>query len=293
MKKIGVFLVILISTVLAGCFSGEISMKGDFYAECPECDENIGEGAVYQCQSPCMDFCLEKDMGVTTFEKVRVKGEMLCTCNCDSDAQNELLIAKAIKSQEIEICDKILDSYFKGTCYILVAEAKKDESICETIELKQGVNSQDHCYINVATGKADKELCNKVITVSGENSKDVCLVQVAQKTGDVSICEDIIEETGLSSKEACYALVAIETGDAGLCDKITQISGFNSRDACYLLVANKIGDLSLCENIVVETGPTNSKEVCYVLYAIKIKDKSLCDKAISPEIKNHCLEQIG
>jgi len=286
---------LLFVLLVSGCAAKEeqpVPFLNGLQTACPGCDANTDVSAQEQCVNPCMKACLDKNMGVTSYGKVREGTEMKCSCDCSSEATDDLAIAKATILQDLSLCEDVANSFKKNVCYIFVAREMKDESLCEKIELKQGDNSRDSCYIYVAREKVDKNICGKVITQSGSNSKDVCNLFLAQETGKAQWCEEIKVESGDNSQDTCYIFVALQNKDASLCEKINVANGGNSKDACYTLVANKLGDVSLCEKVQVDSGPANSKEACYLLYAIKTQDPSLCEKATTPELKAYCVQQI-
>ncbi|MBN2014867.1 MAG: hypothetical protein JW778_06775, partial [Candidatus Altiarchaeota archaeon] len=174
------FMVIAIS-FLSGC-SFWNKIEAQQIVECPECDLNQHPNAQHQCMIPCMKKCLEFETAATTYHKSIEKGEVKCVCHCQSDAIDELNLAKAV--------------------------INKDESYCEKIPTTEGTAKRDYCYIYVAGEKVEGGLCEKITARSGANSKDMCYVNLAIQTKNITLCDKIITESGYNSKDACFLLLA-------------------------------------------------------------------------------------
>lgn len=154
-------------------------------------------------------------------------------------------------------CEAVTDEIARNFCYVDLAKAQKDISICD--DKIDNVNTRDICYQKVAIAKQDFSLC-KSISEANQNSGigSTCYSEVAKLKKDPTLCEDLPDEGPYDYllKGECYLGAATGKLDASVCKKISYSV---TRDTCYLNVAIGNKDSTVCSNIV----RTSSRERCY------------------------------
>ncbi len=150
-------------------------------------------------------------------------------------------------------CEDIVDDEEQAGCYIDLAMANSDASLCENIVYD--TEHRNKCYIHVAEHTGDASICDKV---SDNDLREKCYFWVAEQEGDVKVCEEMSDS---SLQNECYVNVAEKTGDANFCDKIADS---HIADKCYRDVGIQTNDRSLCE-LIIDDGPAtlNTKDECY------------------------------
>jgi hypothetical protein len=140
---------------------------------------------------------------------------------------------------EPESCEEITDNEEQAGCYIDLAMATSDASLCEKIIYN--VEHRDKCYVVLAEHTGNANICEGV---TDSSLREKCYFWVAEQTESDVSCEEM-EYSPL--QEECYVNLAEKTDDGGFCEKITTI---HIRDKCYIKVGIQTKDRSLCEKII-------------------------------------------
>ncbi len=140
---------------------------------------------------------------------------------------------------EPKSCEEITDSEEQAGCYINLAMATSDASLCEKIIYD--VEHRNKCYIHVAEHTGDANICERI---SDSSLQEKCYFWVAGQTGEADTCVGIVDS---SLQNVCYAEVAEKKGDASFCEKIDDS---HIGDKCYRDVGIQTNDRSLCEKII-------------------------------------------
>ncbi|MFA5742834.1 MAG: hypothetical protein WCX77_02830 [Candidatus Paceibacterota bacterium] len=212
-----------------------------------------------------------------------VTNKEIATSTVDQGAGEEFCNNDGDCYASIVECDKnIQDHARRNRCYIFFAVAKRDLSICDTMQTPaMNQISSSTCYLAVAEDTKDSSICDKLVN-QDTPVKDDCytVVSIAQK--DISICDKIQSGT---SKGNCYLEFAKAEKDISVCEKMSSQSW---KDECYSDVAYYKQDLSICEKIQGE----RAKDSCYSGLARVKKDLSICDKIQGQEEKDFCYSYI-
>ena len=199
-------------------------------------------------------------LGTILLSLILVAGCSLIKENCSKienlDDRDECYVNNAKNAKSILVCNNINDKRTLAYCYTLVAEAKKDESICNTLQTDKYWT--DICYKKVAEAKKDPSLCAKL--PSGTN-KDDCYNNIALSASKPELCKDINKESLMLE---CIYTIALERENPQIC--AVYMPSYE-----YFL----------------------NKAICYKKIAVKTKDISICDHITVDIIKNNCIEEIN
>jgi hypothetical protein len=236
----------------------------------------------------------------------------------DSFQQTSCYIDLAIQEKNPELCAKVKDrgSVALKKCYLGVAKAKNDISICEKLEeFSAGTMSFNFdkvdCYdiFSKAPG-ADVNICAKM---SSDEYKEWCYRNFV-KNGNISgeyPCESVIS---IDEKSLCYFSDAILFFDLSMCenvsaDKLTKFPVMDGpafphtrdhlsrdyifvtasyRDRCYYEVNRKLVEPDNCSLIKDE----RVRDGCYDIVARLKVNHLICDNIKSSEVKNNCIISI-
>ncbi len=185
-------------------------------------------------------------------------------------------------------------------CYLEVAKAKKDFSICEKLEEKRGDCYQDvflvseqykdilaecrkflpeynvkrmeinECIKNAAIETKNLELC-KGVTWYGMDTE--CIREIQIVTNDVlASCKDALT---IEEKKECIKNIAIEKDAIDLCNLISYEYFDSQREACYkeIIFRGRRNIISSCEEVTEGW----SLRVCEAEVAVNRNDISICN----------------
>ncbi len=167
------------------------------------------------------------------------------------------------------LCEKLSKYYPKTTCYIRLAEIKKDESFCK----KAGGRYQE-CSWKLAKLLKKPELCS---AIEVDCEKNQCLAEV---TGNASYCEKVPD---VQEKKACYAKLLKNVSACG--EYIPEYGEILYIPICLYDLAKTTNNISLCWNIT-------RKETKWQCLAELSKDKRVCNESESQFWKDFCLVEI-
>ena len=171
------------------------------------------------------------------------------------------------------ICDNIEVYGIKDQCYTIVAIAKQEASICKNTE-DPHYNSE--CYKGIAIAKNDLRICDEI---SSEAYKDGCYREFSKAKGNQSVCENIKKQ---GVKCDCYSDIAMKKKDISICINAPR----ECQDFCYSLAAQ---DIPACENIKSQY----AKEGCYEIIAIRNEDATICEKLEKQIERDFCIAKVG
>ena len=139
------------------------------------CDDGIknqGESGI-DCGGPCPACAITPppDTGQTVWEQLEAIKEL----------------AKANPQEATKECQKISAQTYKDQCFANIAEAIKDEALCDEIADSR---TKDNCYSKAAELIKDSSLCEKI---EKESRKDSCYMNFVMKE-DYSVCDKIINQ---------------------------------------------------------------------------------------------------
>jgi len=189
----------------------------------------------------------------------------------------------ALLTKTADDCEKITDSYKKGTCYMYVARKTEDASLCEKITSGE---IKDTCYFSVAVEAKDASLCEKI---ADNPRKDGCFGSVALETKDTGLCEKI---TSVYWRGECYLKIAREIKDVSLCEKIEDQY---DKNRCYREVASAEHNLRFCEKIQdVELRDQCKLEVRdNSISTLGYYDASFCEELQTQSVKDKCYKHLA
>jgi len=158
--------------------------------------------------------------GCVNRNKDQIKTRELGYCESkylpDSRAVNRCYADDAIKSNNVTICDK-QSPLSKPMCYTGFATERQNLTICDQLEQLYNESTKNDCYIFVADAKNDSSICN---LISNQKNRDRCYSSLA--TDDLEICKKS------STPDTCYHLVAISLKNTEVCTKITDTTSKDS-----------------------------------------------------------------
>lgn len=137
----------------------------------------------------------------------------------------------AVKLSE---CYETENSRSRDKCYLEVATAKLDSSVCKKI---WGIYDKDACYERIVVALNDSTLCGKI---QRNSTKDSCYKRIAVELTDPSICRKIQKQ---SWEDLCYGQIAVALNGPTLCDKIKYQK---TKDECYSSIGIALNDSSIC-----------------------------------------------
>jgi hypothetical protein len=159
-----------------------------------------------------------------------------------------------ISNQDENYCDKVNSVYDRDNCYLRVAAAKNDSSICDKMSGTLALYDKNSCYSIVASHLNNIELCLKI---EKPETKDRCFASFAEKEKDISPCDRVSNQ---EIKDECYFNVAFSKRDKDFFSKICPIIQIQEhKDDCYVWYAALVKDYSICQNVVEE----GKKSMCF------------------------------
>jgi len=222
-------------------------------------------------------------------EAVALKGAEDAVSICDGSEDTDTcyqriapVIAKTDVVKATGLCSGITSQY-QDTCYAGVAEAAKDESVCED------ASSKDGCYgaVGPVLGK-EKGLmaCAKVGTFASDACYAALAAEVAKTSQDdaLAVCEQ-------TTSDSCYSAVApvIATKDESKAKELCTEVSSSLQDNCYVDVMEVTKEESICDLVM-------STDKCYVAIApLLSKDKGLeyCAKISFFTDREACIEAVA
>lgn len=158
------------------------------------------------------------------------KDPKICEKIVDVDSRDSCYLNIARFSPSVSLCNKIKNNTEgKSSCYALVARDKKDAFLCAKIE--DGM-SKKTCYVNVAVAKEDMSVCDNIVAEGDERT--LCYgggyLMLALLKKDVGFCDKI--DTEAEFKNVCYVEVAAATQDKTICKKISGIQAKEAKEKC-------------------------------------------------------------
>jgi hypothetical protein len=144
---------------------------------------------------------------------------------CNTFGEEDRNTCIAIINEDASLCEG-MEEYDRNNCYLPVAHAKKDPSLCNKITYE---SMKEICLYDTAIMTKNSSLCENM----DEFLKYPCLAAVK---GDISICDNM-----KNSKDLCYLGIAEVKKDAYICNKIKS-RYLIDRDTCYFSVAQKMAN---------------------------------------------------
>lgn len=218
--------------------------------------------------------------------------------------------AVALKTGDSKICEQLREELMYA-CISLVAECKKDETLCD--DRISDLTYQWGCISGVAKAKKDVSLCEPIENPAHRNP---CIEGVAAAKKDVSLC-NMIEEN--SSRDDCIVEVAIAAEDPSLCSQLSSSLDY-WKYQCLMNVGMAAQDMEVCNRIPLESRAEEDmaekciKNVssgknqgvcnqisdaefrdyyCLTQIALEQKDVSVCDRITDKERKNNCIKVVA
>ncbi len=220
----------------------------------------------------------------------------------------------AEKRNDPLLCEKVLGNNRKNFCYTKIATTINDETICKSISGEYSTSYLSQCYILIAGAKKDSSICNNILE---QATKEQCYERVAVSAKSITECnklsdghivaqkEYIPENAGetrfLGPTESCYENVISESKNPAVCKEIisdylkencfTQTAfltenplvcenndDISKKRKCYHestidLILNRNVTISMCASII----DTIAKDDCYYSLAFYKKDSSICE----------------
>lgn len=247
--------VLLPFAVLAISFSKDIN--DSYYLKAAEakmdvskCDKIKGAGRIVRCYERISylknssAFCDSiknaryRDNCYMQISRIDLKSVNKCEKIVDNFLKARCLHEFARGKNDISICAKIPDfrgpkSYSKEACYIKMAIATKDESICSNIEeVKE--RSHDEYEKSMTVAEVKKKIMERPLLIGNPywQSRISCYTRVAEAKKDESVCENIKNNC---DKANCIFKVARDKKDKSVCDKIQKYDSrcAMSKEKCY------------------------------------------------------------
>ncbi|HHQ45119.1 MAG TPA: hypothetical protein ENN13_03175 [Candidatus Altiarchaeales archaeon] len=219
----------------------------------------------------------------------------------------------AIVKNDISICKTIASEGIRGFCVSTIAQCRGDESLCN--EAGSDVSLIYTCVSMVAEGKKDASICEGI---SNPVYKKPCIRQVAAVTGNLALCDRI--DDGETEKDRCFEAVAIYRKDPSICEKVSGSIDY-WRQECVMKVSMAAQDMTLCaslktdsksgkdnmigcaENISASAGSASSCNVikvedirdyhCITPIAVKSGEVKACEKITDNSRRIHCATQVA
>src|SRR3989338_1281576 len=171
----------------------------------------------------------------------------------------ECLAQLAFNNNDIFLCEKIDDSYFKMKCYRDLADKNNDPALCD--KLTMPLCLKDNGY-------------NECI--------DECYAALAVKNDNLSLC-DLVKTD--EYKLRCYKGLAYKDNNPSLCEKLTGLirkgwKSFTGTDCLHEGTALRTS----CQTVFADD--------CYVKLAMSNSDADICLKIQDEAFKNMCLLQL-
>lgn len=193
------------------------------------------------------------------------------------EASNIKYLKEAESSLDSSKCRLITNSLKRDDCYLKIAEATLNISLCEPPTLLS-VDFRIFCY-DFIIEKLGSSACDNL---KNQYSKATCITRSGLKSADESACEKI-ENSNL--RDNCYISLAIKQVSLSLCEKISYT---DSKYICYADIAKAKKDVSICNKIA----DSLRKNQCIYVVAQSTKDASICNM-ISGTLKTTCLTDIN
>lgn len=220
-------------------------------------------------------------------------------------------------TQDISLCPSLKPpDYYNGSfsCYLSVASAKKDVSICDAFE--NDTDSKQRCYAGVAVAKSDSSVCDIVSLPT--DKRDGCYMNFLADSGiqDVSVCEKIhdaqlrlkctktLERTSISSenniaacdsfadkdeRESCFWEMATAQDNPLFCEKIPDELWVGQ---CIIQSSAAITSATLCNELSRSHYGKLNKDTCLFQYATVNQKSESCKEITNPDLKTNCLKQL-
>ncbi|MBS3061802.1 MAG: hypothetical protein J4215_04440 [Candidatus Diapherotrites archaeon] len=220
-----------------------------------------------------------------------------------SSGVTDALLEDANRTQNIEICNKIISEVYKLQCIAIVSGQTGTLEGCKEVTLeKHPTACQDdlckarldgfriNCMFAVVEKTKDATICENFTTPT---QKQVCLdtaqkgyqttldslwstIQTttaqAEQAKDEKICETLPKNPELAMfRDICISRVAVAKKDANLC------KGLNQEETCFSDVAVAKDDLEACK-------ATTEKERCMKKIAITRMDPAICKQLENPDL---------
>jgi len=167
----------------------------------------------------------------------------------------------------------------KLDCYTKLGKSKEDLSVCDKIEEKY---YRDSCYLGVALETENGSICHLIMY-----SKDYCGMTLAEKTGDPSLCS-LVPSGPLKQKFFCYLSafgkesINVARQDPSVCHGIPE-EDMSRKNSCYHSIAVYRKNYSICDMIKPFSSEYYEKyDVDYnETYEYQIKSKAICYESVS------------
>ncbi|MBS3106622.1 hypothetical protein J4419_03095 [Candidatus Woesearchaeota archaeon] len=171
---------------------------------------------------------------------------------------------------------------FKSLCAIKVATAQGDSAACSSIASfseQETLAARNTCFMGVAQAKKDPALCEKMVSAQGKTGKgtqeyELCMIGVATKASD---CNAL---SSLSAKDSCINSIAKKTEDAQLCQ---EISSRDTQYNCVQYLASVKKDWTLCNAL-----DQPNADACIQIIAIQTRNAGLCDQIETSRLREGC-----
>jgi hypothetical protein len=256
-------------------------------------------------QKPCENVKHESNKQ-ECYLKVAKEREDTTVCERISDEQvqkscnNWRNFKEAITNDEEEKCELVKDDFnldiSSSLCYISIAVAKNEASICNNIKDYSYKNS---CYVKLFKATKDEGLC---LGINDKSSKNLCLKEAAKEKRDERICEKI---EGKGYKDECYTELAAVKKDFSICDKRAESTDFDKPRACtvegscehprtYFLneCRSNVPDEEFCNSLVNKGSKSSSKsnfrDNCFKKLAEKKQNSQYCEQLNFVEERDEC-----
>ena len=77
----------------------------------------------------------------------------------------------AIASNDVSVCDEIIDPFYYSSCYAFVAADKNNSDLCEELELigwtaqelYENITTTDNCYYYYKRGNGKGDVCDNIL----------------------------------------------------------------------------------------------------------------------------------
>ena len=143
---------------------------------------------------------------------------------------------------KVPACEGREDQLMKDACYMELAVASGDESLCHSIS---SGNSQRFCRAVVLN---DSSACGSL-----EGGNDTINACYAYSLRNASYCEKVKSKTG---KVDCYSISLLLANESSVCSRFEKLE---YKDLCYTKMARLANDSVLCGEVQNET----SRQSCY------------------------------
>lgn len=168
-----------------------------------------------------------------------------------------------LRNLSVYHCKLIAEEKEKEKCYL-----KTGLTGCEFLNTWQTSSEGEDCFLSIALAKNDVSICERL---KYETRKENCIRRFAVKEHDVTICEKRLKNESLDS---CYWSFATTKLDLVFCDKISNTA---KREGCrnnvYEWLAIQYEDEGYCKRITEEM----RKYLCFDYMAGLKKDISICE----------------